>query len=184
MLLSLCDDLTRSADHFGKTFGQVNTLAELGQILGLDAAGNFDDVRLLHAIARMRQAVGQLAVVGQEDQALAVHVEATDREHALPTIGQQIDHARPTRRIAIGADHASRLVDQVVNQLGSRQCDAVDTDFVTQQVGFGAELRDDLAVDLDATGGDQLFALAATAQSSRSQAVFAGAERRRRRPHL
>jgi hypothetical protein len=38
---------------------------------------------------------------------------------------------------------------------------AVDADVVAGGVGFGAEFSDGLAVDLDASGGDQLFGFAA-----------------------
>ena len=53
-----------------------------------------DQVLLLDAEAGMGQAVGQLAVVGEEQEPLGVGVEPPDREH--PGLGRhQLHHRRP-----------------------------------------------------------------------------------------
>ena len=63
--------------------------------------------------------VGQLAVVGEQQQALGVEVEAAHREHP-GLVGHQLDHGRPALGVVGGGDHAGRLVQQVVDEPGSR----------------------------------------------------------------
>ncbi len=64
--------------HVGKAFGQVHALAELLEPFLVELAGDLHVIDFLHAMLGMRQPVGQLAVVRDEDQSLARHVEAAD----------------------------------------------------------------------------------------------------------
>ena len=66
----------------------------------LDLAGDLHVINLFDAVPRMREAVGQFAVVGDEDQAFAGHIEPADAKHARRIRRQQIDDARPAGRIA------------------------------------------------------------------------------------
>ena len=94
-------------------------------------AGDLHVVDLLDAVPRMREPVGQLAVVGDEDQPFARHVEPADAEGARRVGRQQVDDARPAGRIARRADHARRLVDGKVDELRPACSDfAVDADFL------------------------------------------------------
>ena len=54
---------------------------------------------------RVGEPVGEVAVVGEQQQALGVGVEAPDREH--PGLGRhEVDHGRPALRVVGGGDHA------------------------------------------------------------------------------
>ena len=92
----------------------------------------------------MRHALGELAVVREDDQALGVVVEPADRIEVALDAGarQQIDHRRPALRVRPRADHAARLVNQQVPALGRLEPAAVDLDLVAIRIGLGAELRD------------------------------------------
>ena len=73
-------------------------------------------VGLLDAVARMRQPVGQIAVVGHQDQPFAVQVEPADGEQPSVARRHQVDHPGTARRVAVRRDHAVGLVDGVVNR--------------------------------------------------------------------
>ena len=68
----------------------------------------------------MRHALGEVAVVGQDDQPFGVVVEPADRIEVALDAGarQQIDHGRPPLRIGARAHHAGRLVHEQVAPLG------------------------------------------------------------------
>ena len=87
---------------------------DLGQVLLLDAE------------TRVGQPVGQVAVVGEQQQALGVEVEPTDREHPR-LVRHEVDHRRSTLRIVGGGDHAGRLVQQVVDEPGTTPTAAPST---------------------------------------------------------
>ena len=56
------------------------------------------EVLLVHTEARVGEAVGEVAVVGEQQQPLRVGIEATDGEH--PRLGgHQVDHHRASLRI-------------------------------------------------------------------------------------
>jgi hypothetical protein len=95
----------------GRAVLQADTAAQLLQLPLGGRAGQADPVGLGHPVARMGQMVGELAVVGQQDQARGVSVEPADRIQAQVRIHQLGD--RPAAaRLAGGRDHPRRLVDQ------------------------------------------------------------------------
>ncbi len=53
--------------------------------------------------------------------------------------------------------------------LGAAQQFAIDANLIQTRVGLGAGLGDDVAVDGDQAGGDQLLGLAPRSQSGRGQ---------------
>ena len=152
-------------DRVDEAIRQVHAALHLGEHVGRRLPGDLHFVDLLDAVARVGELIGQRAVVGDEDQALARHVEPADVEHPPDARRQQVDHARPTARVASRRDDARRLVDGEVLQPNPRQRFAVDFDLLLGAIDPGAEFGDDLAVDLDATLGDVLFAFAAARQA-------------------
>ena len=61
-------------------------------------AGHLDQVGLLDAEARVHQPIGQVAVVGQQQQPLAVLVEPADGVDALADVRHQVDRPAAGRR--------------------------------------------------------------------------------------
>ena len=85
-------------------------------------------VGLRHLVARVREAVRELAVVRQQDQAGRLGVEAADRiEAALG--GHEVDDGSAAVRVARGRDDAGRLVQRVDDaRLGALDRLAVERD--------------------------------------------------------
>ena len=65
----------------------------------LGHALDLGEVLLLDAVARMREQLRELAVVGEDQQALGVAVEPADREHAR-LVGHEVEHGRAALRVA------------------------------------------------------------------------------------
>ena len=118
-------------------------------------------VGLRHLKARMRQAVGELAVVGEQDQAGAVDVEPSDRVQAQPARRHQLDDRRTSMRVA----RASRRL--------RRACSA-RTARAARRPRAAARRAPTPLLSLDVTGrvGDDLLAdaHASRARSARSAA--------------
>ena len=109
---------------------------------------------------------GKSAIVGKQQQAFGVDIEAADGDDARQALGQGFEDCRATFRIARRGHEAARLVVHPQARalaLGERL--AVDHDAV---LGAHVEGRavDDLAVHLHAAGGDPLFGVAARAEAS------------------
>jgi len=125
-------------------------------------ASDLDEVGFFNAGGSAGEAVGQLAVVGDEEQAFAHVVEAADRVEALAHLVKKLHDGGAAFGILNGGDKAARLVEhEVAETLGTLQKLAVDADMVTCGVGLGAQLGDNFAVDLDAALLDELLSLAA-----------------------
>ena len=104
-------------------------------------AGDLGQVDLLDAITRMRKAIRQFAVVGDQDQPFAVQVEPADSEQANIVVRHQVDHAGPAGGVAIGRHHAFRLVHGVIDPASERERLAIDADFLGGRIDPRAELR-------------------------------------------
>ena len=79
--------------------------------------GDDGAVGLRHLEARVREAMGELAVVGEQDQAGGVDVETAHRVQA-GVARHERDDRRAALRVAGGRDHAARLVDRVDDMPG------------------------------------------------------------------
>ena len=121
-------------------------------------------VLFFHPVARVGQPVGQVAVVGQQHQPLAVGVEPPHRVDARLR-RHQAGHGAPPLRVVGRADHPQRLVQQV-NDMA--RCFlprihrhthplAVQGHLVLGRVHARAQLRDHHAVHLHAPGADHLL---------------------------
>ena len=128
-------------------------------------------VGLDHPVRRVHQQVGQLAVVGQQQQALAVGVQSPDVEEPLGPVRDEVGDGGAAAVIRHGAQHPRGLFSGQVDQVGAddrcgRRRRAIDRG---RGVDPGAELVDDHAVDRDPAVGDQLFAGPPRAHPGRGQ---------------
>jgi hypothetical protein len=146
----------------GKTFGQVHTAMQLSNRFAFDLPGNLYLVNLLDTVTRMGEPVGQLSIVGDEDETFAGDIEPANWEHAGGVWGKQVDDARPAGGVASGCHDAFRLIHGKVDELRTAQRFAVDADFLFLRIDARAEFRHHLVIDFDAAFEDQLFALATT----------------------
>jgi hypothetical protein len=109
-------------------------------------------------VTRMEQSVGQLSVVGEEEQSLRIVVEPTHGKDARPSRREQIDDDGAALRIGPARDVAARLVKEDVRaRLGAFERPAIEGDPVDVGIGLGARLAAHVAVDGDATGGQDRF---------------------------
>lgn len=136
-------------------------------------AGNLDEIRLSHAGSSFGKPVCKLSVIGKEEQSFAEVVQPPDgveaREIAmfadallLGLVADEVDHGGPAFRIGCGRDTAARLVHHEV-AMGLRAVEqlAIDTHVIFAWHGACAQLRDDLAVHLDAAFENDLLGGAA-----------------------
>ena len=128
--------------------------AQLPQLVLRDGAPlDARQVRAGNAVARVGQAVGQLAVVGQQDQPGGVGVEPADRIEALPA-GHELHDRRPALRVVRGRDDAGRLVERVHRVGLGRHRPAVEAD-VAVRVHVARRIRDRRPVHGHPPVGDQ-----------------------------
>jgi uncharacterized protein with GYD domain len=114
-------------------------------------------VHLLDAVARMGEAVCQVAVVGEEQGAGRVGVEAADR-HDPRRVVDELDDGAAALRVAGRRDRCSGLVQEDVGERLPFERASVELDAVAG-ADEGVELAR-LAVDRDAPGLDQLVGAA------------------------
>ena len=116
----------------------------------VELALDLGDVGLVDLVRRVRQALGEVAVVGEDEQPGGVGVEPPDVEEPLGPVGDEVAQAATPLGVAHRGDHAARLVEHEVDRgADRRQPLAVDADHGGARVDLGAEPGDDLAVDLD-----------------------------------
>ena len=113
-------------------------------------------VLALHLVARVQQPGREVAVVGEQQQALRVVVETADRVDVLAHVRQQVENGRPLLGVLPGRHVAARLVEQDVPVArGDANTLAVHADVVVRRVGPGAELTDRHAVHRHAPVQDE-----------------------------
>ena len=124
-----------------------------------------------HAVApqpaggRQFELAGEATIIGEQQQAFGIDVQPADGNHAGQAVGQRFEDGRAAFRVARRGHEAARLVVEpqaCALPLGQRL--AIDEDPVA---GADIERRtvDDLAVHLDAAGGDPFLRVAARAQA-------------------
>ena len=87
------------------------------------------DVRLLDAVARMREPMGEVTVVREQQHAARVDVEPAHR-HDARIVADEVDDRRAALRVARRRDDTERLVEQHVRELLLPDPVAVDLDDV------------------------------------------------------
>ena len=148
---------------------EANAVLEFDAVLELRAdalrerPADLDQVGLGDLVGRVGQPVGQLAVVGQQQQALGGDVKAPDVEEPFAlVVADVVADARPAFGVLHGGHHALGLVEHHVDQrVIELDAQAVHVDDGGLGIDAYTELGDDLAVDLNAALGDHLFADAA-----------------------
>ena len=85
---------------------ELDAAAQLGRARAWRLATHPRAVGLADAVARVHEAVGQHAVVREDDQAGRLDVEPADRKQDAP-VGHQVDDA-PARRAGRGASRPRR----------------------------------------------------------------------------
>ena len=152
---------------------QLHAVLQLADQLAARLAQHGGHVGLLHLVLGVHQAVGQLAVVGEQQQAFGLGIQAADVEQPLAFLQartHQVANARTAQVVAHRGVHTAGLVQCEVDHLFvDLHALAVHADDVHARVDAGAHLHHDFAVYFHATGGDELLAHAAACHTRRGQ---------------
>ena len=137
---------------------QRDPAAQPRQRIRIRHARHMRFVRPFHAVARMGQQGGKIAVVGQDEQALRVVVKPADGVDVLGHASEQVHDGATPLRVAERRDDAARLVEQDVAAAGIGLDPApVHPDIVRGEVRLRAQFAHRVAVDCDAAVRDQCF---------------------------
>jgi hypothetical protein len=120
------------------SFGQPDSLGQLVENLASRRASDDHSIELLDPELGMGQLVGQLAVVGQEEEADAHLVEPTHGINPLGNLGEKVDDPGTARGVVVGRDVTFRLVDGEVDRPLDLHLLAIDGDRRLGQVDLGA----------------------------------------------
>jgi len=158
-----------------------DSVAEALDHLVAGLPGDFDEISFFDAVRSLGEGVGEFAVVGDEEQTFALEVESADGIEALTELGEELHDGGAAFGVGNRGDVAARLVEQkVAMALGAVEKLAIDADVIARGVGFGAEDRDNLAIDLDAALGDELFGVAAAGDAGLGEDLLEAIEVGRR----
>jgi uncharacterized protein with GYD domain len=142
----------------GAAVVQVDALGKLPERFRARLPLDVRLVRLVHLVARVGEAMGELAVVRQEKRPRRVDVEAADGDEPR-TMLDEIYDGRTSLWVPRGRHDPGRLVQEHVGELLRRDAAPVDLDHIPppdEVVQLAAA-----AVDRDAPGLDQLVRAAA-----------------------
>jgi hypothetical protein len=103
----------------------------------------------------VEQGLGELAVVGGEENAAGGEIEPPDGVDPPLEAREELAHGRTPLGIAHRRHHTARLVEDDVDEHLGDDALAVHLDLVSPRVGLGAELADDMSVDADPARGDE-----------------------------
>jgi hypothetical protein len=125
-------------------------------------AGDLHQVDLLHTRGGARELVGQLAVIGHQQQAFAQIIEPPHRVEPFAHAGEELHHRRPALRILDCGHVAARLVQHKVPlALGAMEQLAVHADVIARGIGLAAKSRDYLPIYLHPAFSDEFLGMAA-----------------------
>ena len=118
---------------------------------------------------RQFEHAGKAAVIGEQQQPLGVDVQPADGHQPRQIGRQDVEDGLAPFRIAVGGDHARRLVEQEQPRaLDGRDLHAVEMDDVVRHDVEGGRGKH-LAVDPDAAGGNQFLGVAARGKAGPRQ---------------
>ena len=127
-----------------------------------------DVVLLGQPVARMHHPVGDVPVIGEEQQPFGLTVQPTDREDALGDV-DQVHHGPAAALVVHRRDVAGRLVqDQVAERLRWQEL-AINPNLVPDRVRFRPQLGDDRAIHRNSALADQFLGGAARSDPARRE---------------
>ena len=115
-----------------------------------NAPFDLDFISLVDEAAGMHEDVGQFTVIGHDQQAFRILVQAADGVDAVLFLPEIVHDRRPALVIARRGDDALGLVEQIIMLRLRFQGLAVDGNAVLVGVDFRPQFADDDAVDADA----------------------------------
>lgn len=108
----------------------------------------------------VHHAIGEFAIVGEQQQSFRVAIEATNRVQTLGRL-HQFHHRLPITIVTGGGDKTPWFVKHHVAAALRAHYFAIDANLVAGGIGFGAKLRNGRSVYGDAARDDQLLGYSA-----------------------
>jgi hypothetical protein len=140
------------------SLGQVHAARHLPHVRRRDLACHGGDIRLGHLVPGVRQAVGEVAVIGHEERAARINVKPPHREQPRPRVLEEIDRPAAAGGVVIRAHHAHGLVEKPVFGVLQPQPLSVQSDVLRLGVGLDAQFGRQTAINRDAAGQDDRLA--------------------------
>ena len=116
----------------------------------------------------MSQPVGEVAIIGHQQQALAASIKPSDGEESF-VAAKKINHAGPPFRIAIRANDSNGLIQGVIDATRHMQLLPIDSDLLHTGVHARSQLGHNLTIHIDAAVRDVGLTLATAANPSSGQ---------------
>ena len=144
----------------GFALGKPDALVEFFDVFAFDSSFDFGEVGLGDAIFRVGEAISEVVVVGEDNQARGIEVEPADAEDSM-ACGDEVDGFGPALRVRIGADDAFGLIEQEINLWLGLNPLAVGYYRVLIDVREGGDGIDDFAIYGDEAFKNHFFAFSA-----------------------
>jgi hypothetical protein len=113
-------------------------------------------VLLFQSKFRMHHAVGELAVIREQEQTFGIAIEPADRIEPFRCL-HQFHHRLAVAVVAGGGNETAWFVEHHVAAALRAHHFAIDANFVVGGIGFGAKFRNGVAVYGNAARDDQLL---------------------------
>ena len=157
----VCDVPARRVRLPHRTHACSSFAAKLIELLRSQAALHFDVIHLRKVLPTLQHLSREIAVVGKKNQSGRGVVEAPHRIDAFRQAAQKIAQRLAAFGVGHGGHHFRWLIQQNVHAALFRGDHlAGGFDAVGAGVGFGAQLRDHVAVHAHLTAGDELLCVA------------------------
>jgi len=128
------------------------------------AAFHFGLVYLIHVVPGMGEAIGEFAVVGDEQQSLGIGIEAAGRVEALSEFAQQFEDRLAAAMIGHCGEGTARLVQEEIASGLELDGASIQLDPRPLRVNEKGGVGGHFAVNANAAGADQVGRLAARGQ--------------------
>jgi len=141
---------------------RAGSLAETIEFFEGETALDLDVINLRKMGPGFEHGGGEIAIVGEKDEAGVGVVEGADGINALGKAAQEIAEGAAALGIGEGRDDFGRFVKEEIDVIFFGFDEAASGfDLVFGGIGFGAELGDDLAVDAHLARENELLGVAA-----------------------
>lgn len=143
-----------------EAFGKIHPIPQLIQCLRGWPPRHMTTIAAYNFEARVRQSLGEVAVVGQQQQALRVFVQPSNGEESLICDRDHVHGTRTSFRVPVGAEHTFGFVQQEVTESGKSQPFGIEADIVRFRGDGTSRIVDDDSVHRDAAIPNVFFAVA------------------------
>ena len=154
--------------YFGGTrraVAQRDAAAELIESFVGQQRGALGEVSLRDFLIGVGEPLGELRVVGQDEESAGIEIEAANRGDEGVNIGDQIVDGGAAFGVLEGRDVTGGLIEQDVEALPGLEGLAIEENFVAVEIDPLIGVFDDTAVDADAAGMNPAASLGARAEA-------------------